>query len=388
MKIKLIKEYKSLKVGAVLDNSPEYCQDLIDHEIAVPCDETRQVVEFDQKSLALAISDGFAQAQKKSAPEAATSTKPYNDFGLFLKDLANKNLNTKNIDIGTPADGGYMVQTFVEPMPVVSIMKPGSVASLARMITLSGNSGVFKYPILTTLAEPGVISEASLITNIAPTVAIKTFTLEKLAQLVYVSQEAVEDTGALVSTVMAQIPSRFGLAIEDGILNGVGTIGGIIGDTNCSYAVNEEASQTSGTLLPQNINKIFTHQKNPGEAVWIMSPTAHAQVLSMSTQAGYYPLFGKDYSGSVSGLLKGRPIVISPKLPAVGSAGSIMFCDMSQYALVQKAGLLANVSYDYQFGYDLVTYRFAWRISGNPVDYAYTVTDGTKMSSFVYLNAH
>jgi HK97 family phage major capsid protein len=87
--------------------------------------------------------------------------------------------------------------------------------------------------------------------------------------------------------------------------------------------------------------------------------------------------------------LKNRPIVPLEQCQAVGTTGDVILADFSQYLVIDKGGMGMQTasSIHVKFVYDEMTYRFTYRVDGQPLWHS-TLTaanSGTTRSPFVGL---
>ncbi|MBA7541325.1 hypothetical protein ES705_33636 [subsurface metagenome] len=71
---------------------------------------------------------------------------------------------------------------------------------------------------------------------------------------------------------------------------------------------------------------------------------------------------------SPAGTLLGRPIEPIEQCSALGQVGDIIFADMSQYIIIEKAGgMQAASSIHVAFKTDEQAFRFVYRVDGQPL---------------------
>jgi len=126
--------------------------------------------------------------------------------------------------------------------------------------------------------------------------------------------------------------------------NGAGQPLGLINDP-ALISVAAESGQVSGTILYENLVKCFARLAPQciNNSVWIANSTTIPQLLtltiSMGVSGSHIPVMTES-DGSFKILT--RPVIFTEKLPACGSKGDIVLCDLSQYAV----GLRKEVSLD------------------------------------------
>ena len=218
----------------------------------------------------------------------------------------------------------------------------------------------------------------------------------KLGAMCKVSNELIEDSR---STAVAEIQDLFGIAIRskinDSILNGTG-VGQPLGIYNAPalISVAKRGSQAADTIIFDNITDIYIrayHEGGIGGYVWIVSPTALGQLISMNMAVGtggapvWLPANG--ISGAPYNTLYGLPVIISPYCKTLGDKGDIYLADMSQYAFAQLGTSFAESMHLY-FSTDAMAYRITTRLDGQPLwkTSIYTVNNSSHtMSPFITL---
>jgi HK97 family phage major capsid protein len=108
---------------------------------------------------------------------------------------------------------------------------------------------------------------------------------------------------------------------------------------------------------------------NPSTLPYIRSLTLEGRYGSASTSADGVPIYrppeGKVSEGNY-GTLLGYPIIPCEYTKAVGTAGDIVLADLSQYLLIDKAGIESAESIHVRFAYGESTFRAFYRVDGAP----------------------
>jgi len=333
--------------------------------------------KVDSKEIADAVSKaiaGLVPAQK--SVEAKVS------WGEHLQNIAKR----KTVNITTNTQGQYATTTYWDPAIDADLLRESGIASKAFQVSLSGSNNIYKKNVINATGTPAVFAESATITASQPTITQFTFTLEKVAYRMDVTEEAIEDTGALVQEIENAIPEQFGKFVENGMINGSGTVlGAIVGNTNT--VVTPHVSLQNGTIVTENVRKMFTSCKNPARSQWVVSRSAYEQVLGLEDAQGNALFVGPNGLGDAPfGRLLGLPIMISDYCAAVGTVGDIILGDFSKYQIVSKGGLKLKTSSEVSFLTDATVFKFTWRMAGKPVGLKYSATDGTEIGDFIVLD--
>jgi len=136
-------------------------------------------------------------------------------------------------------------------------------------------------------------------------------------------------------------------------------------------AVSKQAGQTAGTLVWQNIVKMFARMlpASLGRAVWVASidtfPELATMALSVGTGGG--PIWLNNGVEGPPMTILGRPVIFTEKAPGtLGTQGDLSFVDFGFYLIGDRQVMSAMSSPHYKFGNDLTAYRIIERVDGQP----------------------
>jgi len=303
---------------------------------------------------------------------------------------------------GTPADGGYAVPPDFRNEIWRKVLGEASLLSFCDQQTSSSNSLTFPTDQTTPWQATGGVrvnwtAEGSKITESKVALGETTIKLQKLAALLPVTEEILEDAPAVSRYISSRVPEVLGYTLNKAIISGTGdTYGQPLGVLNSDalVTVDAEADQAADTVTFKNICAMWSrlHARGQNRAIWVCNPIVSEQLMSMAFPGTgtavpvYLPPNGleeRPYSR-----LMGRPVIASEACSALGDVGDIMLLDLTQYMAVTKTvGMRADVSMHLYFDYDIMTYRFIMRIGGKPWWTApITGSDGTTTySAFVAL---
>jgi HK97 family phage major capsid protein len=203
--------------------------------------------------------------------------------------------------------------------------------------------------------------------------------LYKLAVLIPMTDELLEDVPAMDTYLRRKAPEKIGYMVNEAIINGTG-IGQPVGITstynNALVVVASESGQAADTVRYGNLLDMYVRMPGPmrSNAVWVINqavePHLYRMVFDPSVASSVqWPVYMPPGGASASpfGTLLGRPVIVHQGSPAIGDAGDILFVDFSQYLSVTKGGgVRTDVSIHLWFDYDITAYRFVLRIGGRP----------------------
>jgi HK97 family phage major capsid protein len=375
--------------GDVLEMSEADAKSYVENGMVEVYEEKKEVkIEVDSKGIAEAIEAGFS----KFVPKQVEDEKKSMSMGEFLQGIARKEIEAgpmtrKTINITTGNQGGNQTESVLSPTVESDLLRESGIAQLANSVPLSGQNNVYKFNVVSSMGDaPAVTAESDTIAASQPLITNFSISLQKLTFRMDVTEEALQDTGALTAEVSSQVPEEYSKYIENGILNGAGPFTGVVGDSN-TVSVNKESGQTDDTIVAENIHKMYSSAKNPNRSIWILSRSAYAAIQGLEDSNGNNLFVGPNgLSSAPFGTLKGLPIAVSDKAQAVGTVGDIILADMSKYKIASKGGLSMASSEHVSFLEDETVFKFRFRCGGLPAGLKLTAVDGTEIGDFVTLS--
>jgi len=213
--------------------------------------------------------------------------------------------------------------------------------------------------------------EAGTVTATMPKFRTMKLQLNSLMGLCYATDELLADTTALGSIIQQAFSEEFAFLLDDAIIRGSGNgqpQGILISGAFVSVA--KEAGQAAATIYWENVLKMWARlwARSRTNAVWYIHQDILPQLATMAFPIGvggvpvYLPATGA--AGSMYSTLFGRPIIEIEHAAALGTQGDIMLLDLSQYLMIDKAGLDAAQSIHVRFIYGENTFRFVLRTDG------------------------
>lgn len=301
-----------------------------------------------------------------------------------------------------PSEGGYLVQQEFAATIWERTYSIGELISRAFRVPLTNpNSNGIKIPAVNETSRAdgsrygGVqvywTEEAALKVGTKPAFRQMSLVLKKLAGLVYTTDELLQDAGALEAFIMRALPAEMNFTVENSFVNGDGS-GKPLGYI-ASGAIISVPRATPGTVTYTDVLKMYARMWGPSRAnaIWLVSQNVEPALYTMSLTVGtggapvYLPAGGAAVAPFAT--LFGRPVIPSEYTAALGTGGDIQFVDMSEYYYIDKGGIQAASSMHVRFIYDEMTFRFVYRVDGQPA-WAAPLTPrngGDTLSPFVIL---
>jgi HK97 family phage major capsid protein len=284
---------------------------------------------------------------------------------------------------GSPSDGGFLVQQDFSAELLKRTYNTAVVANRCRRIQLSNNSNSLKINAIAETSRAdgsrwgGVraywTAEAGDKTNATPAFRQLEFNLKKLTGLAYVTDELLEDAGALEQVLSQAFAEEIGFKLDDAVIRGTGAgmpLGILASPALVTVAA--EGGQDVDTVISENIMNMWSRMYAPSRtnAVWFIHQNVEPQLfrLEMPVALGGVPAYMPPggLSASPYGTLFGKPVIPIEQADTLGDVGDIILADMGQYILVDKGGIQSAVSMHVRFTNDETVFRFVYRVDGQP----------------------
>ena len=278
-------------------------------------------------------------------------------------------------------------QSIVRPRATVITM--GSLTQSIPFVDVTTNVGsVFGGMIFYWTPESGEI-----LTSQAKFGRVK-FEANKLTGGAAVPNELFADAASLNSWLNFAIPQGLAYYEDDAFFNGSGA-GQPLGLLNSPANIAVTRATTSevnsadifgmyARMLPQSL----------GSAVWVINQTVLPQLLGLTIAVGSAggSHVGLIQNGTVAGApamtMLGRPVVVTEKVPALGSLGDIGFYDFNYYLIGDRQSMTIESSTHSRFMNDETELKVVERVDGRPwIQSALTPKNGSTLSPFVRLAA-
>jgi len=236
------------------------------------------------------------------------------------------------------------------------------------------------------------VAEGGAITAETPKVRLIELVAKKLGLLTQVTNELLADGQGFGNALTDGLVKAIGWYLDLALLTGTGA-GEPLGVLKCPslITVPKETGQTNDTVVYENLCQMLArlHPACVANAVWVCSQSTRAQLLHLSQSVGtggsVVPVLTKD-AGTFQMLT--IPCLFTEKTPALGSAGDVMLCDFSQYAVGLRQDMSLARSDGPGFATDTIYYRGILRADGMGKWAApYTPKNGSTLSWAVALGA-
>ena len=282
---------------------------------------------------------------------------------------------------GDDSQGGFLVPTaFLPQLQMNTIMETGLAARCTK-IPMATNSVSIPYVNETTHATSvyGGLTvyrtgEGELKAVSKPTYGLCTLTLHKTTVATYVSDELLEDSMISIAPLLGSMfPQALQFVLEDEIINGTGAGQGLgIIPAPATITV---ARAGAGAIARADVLNMYRrmHPRHLSNSIWLANQDTMGQFQTMTQVVGtggvatWIPPNGLD-SEAPFGRLHGRPVYFIELAQTLGTAGDLIFADMSQMFLGQKASGITGIesSVHLRFLHDETTFKAELRSDNQP----------------------
>lgn len=302
-----------------------------------------------------------------------------------------------------PSDGGFLIPEILRAELLRVALERAIVRSRARVIPM--DSLTVPFPTVDSTSNVssvygGVVGywteEGATLTESQPRFGRVELKAQKLVLYTEVPNELLRDARPSMEAFIGEIFPEALAWYEDLAFFIGGGVGEPLGFLNAPARI-----QITRTAAGQNVDwadiaAMYSRMlpQSLDRAVWIVSPDLVANLLTMPfTVGGTSPILlggGGGYPvGSASPVLTilGRPVIVSEKARAAGTAGDINFVDFGFYLIGDRQAMSARQSEDFKFNEDVTAFRVIERLDGRPwLRSAITPQNGgSTLSPFVQL---
>ena len=339
--------------------------------------------------------------QKKATFVAPAKKETFGDFLVKARtgDKELREMTRKALGESNGVDGGFLVpEQFMNEVQQVRLENSVVRASGARVISM--NSNILRIPALNVASNAagsifgGVAAywtgEAETKTPSAPKFKQLTLEAQKLIGYVESSDElnndAIVSMGGLLQDLFTQT-----IAFEEDAAfltgNGVGKPLGIINAPAAISVTRTTASRVGTVDLVAMLARFYQKGGNP---VWMINQSVLPEIYKLKDENSNYillPGMNNSIAGALPITIYGIPVVVTEKLPALGTSGDIVLADMGYYLIGDRQQITIDESIHVKFQTDEKSWRFVTRVAGQPwLDSAITPrAGGSTLSPFVKL---
>ena len=298
-----------------------------------------------------------------------------------------------------PASAGFLIPEEVRSEILDLAMEMAVVRPRATVINMT--SQTLQIPFVDVTTHSGSLfggmtwtwtPESGAITNSEAKFGRVKLEANKLIGGARIPNELIADAPALSTWLNASLP--MGIAYYEDVAfiggNGVAQPLGVLE----SPALISVTRATSSEVNFSDVANMFARMlpQSLGSAVWVVNQTVLPQLLQLTIDVGtggsHVPLVQQLANSPLGIGMLGRPIVITEKAAALGSATDISFVDFKFYLIGDRQAVSIDSSGHSRFANDETELRVINRVDGRPwVQSALTPLNGDTVSPYVSLAA-
>jgi HK97 family phage major capsid protein len=437
MFVKLLKDWKGKPAGETIDVPDEFAPLLLDQQLAavLPHDPVQDIItrSLEQATGKWAQSmdqvinltlqkfrDVQGQARKHAVPAIfgegsdGDSKKNFGDWACAVarddRAYLEKHYGSTRIDYTGKAalaesggvTGGYVVPPEFAQQLLALAEEQAIVRARAFVQPMASATLMFPYLDVTTVQTAGTspffggiifnwTEEAQTRTETEPQFKMLELKAHELSGYTVSSNVLLQDAAFGLEKFLFTIFARALAWYEDYAFlqgNGVGKPVGML-KCNANLQVNR---QTGGTFTYQDAAKMVSRllPSSMNNAIWVIHPYALQPLVQLADSSGrlvWVPNVG-GAQDKIPGTLFGRPVLVSEKVPTLGSTGDVNLLDPTLYVIGDRQQLEIMASQHVNFLRNQMTWRVVERVDGQPwLDKQVTLQDGSStVSPFVSLN--
>lgn len=241
----------------------------------------------------------------------------------------------RNMNVGTPADGGYTVPTVLINAVLRALGENVLMRRLGKVITTSSTT---VFPIGGAKPTFALVAENGAYPTTDTKFGAKTLNAYKVGGIIRASEELLNDSGINIEEYITMLMNEgIGEFEEDKFINGAGVsdftgiAAGTVGVTSAS-----PTAITSDEVLDMYYSIASKYRPS---ASWVVSDSFEKAVMKLKDTTGRY-LWNMGIGDGVPAMLNNRPIYNSSFMPAIAAtAVTAAFGDMSYFQIADRGGI-------------------------------------------------
>jgi len=331
-----------------------------------------QAISADLDKKAAFIDEARSRAEREERAAAAASqtrvaTPTSNADEQVLRSLANgQGHEFRSV---TPSSTGAPVPTsFFDKVIELARLTGPMLQTSTILNTASGEP--LQIPSLGAYSAATVKAPGAAIDENDPTFnSFTTLSAYKYSGLISVARELITDAGVdLMGFIATEVGNALGYAVNTGLTTGTGTVQPT-GVLNVAGSALVGGTGVAGAFTADNIFDLIysldgaIRSKNTFGLQ--MNGKSISATRKLKDNYGRY-LFEPALSAEKRDLIGGYTVYENPAMPDIATgAKSVIAGDLASYYVRSVGGIRLDRSDDYQFGSDLTTFRFTYRVDGN-----------------------
>ena len=331
-----------------------------------------QAISADLDKKAEFIDEARSRAEREERAAAAASqtrvaTPSTNNDEQVLRSMLNGQGHEFRSVVPT-STGAPVPTSFYNQVIELARLTGPMLATSTILNTASGEP--LQIPSLGAYSSATVKAPGAAIDENDPTFnSFTTLSAYKYSGLISVARELITDAGVdLMGFIATEVGNALGYAVNTGLTTGTGTVQPT-GVLNVAGSALVGGTGVAGAFTADNIFDLIysldgaVRSKNTFGLQ--MNGKSISAVRKLKDNYGRY-LFEPALSAEKRDLIGGYVVYENPAMPDIATgAKSIIAGDLASYYVRSVGGIRLDRSDDFQFGSDLTTFRFTWRLDGN-----------------------
>ena len=245
----------------------------------------------------------------------------------------------QSLTVGTDSEGGYLVPDEFEKTLIEALEEENVMRTLAKIIKTS--SGDRKIPVVASKGEATWVDEEGPIIESGDTFTQVTIGAYKLATMIKVSEELLQDSVFRIDTYIArEFGRRIGAKEEEAFLtgDGEGKPTGIFDDD--AGAELGATTANAAEITADELLDLFYSLKAPyrRKAVFVTNDSTVKAIRKLKDGTGQY-LWQPSITAGDPDTLLNRPVKTSAYVPAIAAGAKILaFGDFGYYWIADRQG--------------------------------------------------
>jgi len=303
-------------------------------------DEKRKI-EARAAKLAATGNEIVDQVLSNNVTKRNNSTEVRRSMGALLRDIVSGEVRTlAGMTEGTAANGGNAVNAQLLNEIILKKRDLNPLWQFAKVLPM--NSLSIKVPVQGTQTLGLVEGEGDAIGDggTQPTINQITLTASKLAHLITLSSEILEDNEADIESHIVALLAEAIAAKEEALM--IAGTGGLAVATSVSSVAIGTETLGSVSITADNLFNLYhgINQRYRANAIWIMNDSTVKEIRKLKDVTSGQFLWQPGLAAGQPDMLLGRPVVTSSSMPALGALNrAVVFGDMSKFLIGQRKAL-------------------------------------------------
>jgi HK97 family phage major capsid protein len=284
---------------------------------------------------------------------------------------------TKALGGASGATGGFFVPIEFKPQLLKLVIESQVVRPRATIFPMATDT-MWIPRIVDTTHVSGIhggvagtwTKEAGTITENDPTAGQIQLIAKKFSDYVLVSNELIQDSAIAIPALLS-FSMREGLGFFEDVsaISGAGAaqMQGFLKSGSLVSVTPKVAGHVNYADVVSMYSRMFPSSHD--NSVWVCSPDAWPDIAQMALAVGTggSAVWITNYTtavGAPPATIFGRPLIISEKMPALGSASCLCYCDFSYYVIGDRMQMALTSSEHVAFASDQTAFRIIERLDG------------------------